>query len=59
MIGADPAEGNLRSDPSAAGGEDAVTWTQVAKFSGRWEVGTFGAHIGALAAFYNEAIVMR
>jgi hypothetical protein len=56
--GADPAEGNPTSDPSSLHIVDAVTGTQVAKLSGRFEISVFTTHIESVCKFYNNAPVL-
>ena len=57
-IGADPAEGNPTSDDSAAVVLNAKTGEQVAELSGKFQPSTFGAHIAAIALWYNSARLM-
>jgi len=54
-VGADPAEGNPRSDESAAQVLDAQTGEQVALIAGALEPELFAACCAALCAFYNDA----
>lgn len=58
LIGADPAEGNPNSDPSACQVIDALTWEQCATVQGRWEPALFAHYIDIVAAYYNDAAVM-
>lgn len=55
VIGADPAEGNPGSDPSAAYVLDVDTGEEVAKLSGRIEPSTFADYLYQLARYYNNA----
>lgn len=57
-IGGDTAEGNPTSDDSAATVLDAATGEEVANLVGKLQPSTFGAHLDALAAWYNDAGVM-
>ena len=54
-MGVDPAEGNPRSDESAAQVLDAQTGAQVAMVVGRVEPATFAATCFEVAAWYNGA----
>lgn len=58
VIGADPAEGNPGSDESACDVLDLETGEQVASLAGLFEPAIFGAHLNALAAYYNGAGVL-
>ncbi len=58
VIGADPAEGNPTSDPSAITVLDANSGEEVAQCSGRFQPSTVGAYIQALSEYYNRAPAM-
>lgn len=58
VIGADPAEGNPTSDPSALTVLDAISGEEVAKLAGQFQPSTFGAHINALGMYFNGADVL-
>ncbi|MBP8125781.1 MAG: hypothetical protein KAZ26_24240 [Caldilineaceae bacterium] len=58
VIGADPAEGNPGSDPSAADVQDALTGEQMAVCSGKIEPTTFADYLALLSEYYNWAPVM-
>jgi hypothetical protein len=58
VIGADPAEGNPQSDPSAAIVLDAHTGEEVAVFHGRAEPAVFAQHLAHLAHAYNSAALL-
>ncbi len=58
VIGADPAEGNPTSDPSALEVLDVATGEEVASLAGRFEPATFAAHVGAVARWYHRAAVL-
>lgn len=57
-IGADPAEGNPRSDESVACVLDGETGEQVAVLAGRLEPDRFAVLLGALAEAYNRAAIL-
>jgi hypothetical protein len=57
-VGADPAEGNPTSDPSAAAVIDVDSGEEVASLVGRFEPATFAAHVSAIAHWYNRAVVL-
>lgn len=58
VIGADPAEGLVGADESAATVLDKTTGAQVAVWAGQHEPAPFGAGIAALAAWYAGAGVL-
>lgn len=58
VIGADPAEGNPNSDDSALTVVDVLTGEECAVLAGKYEPGTFGGHIKAVAAYYGNAPAM-
>lgn len=58
VIGADPAEGNPTSDDSAATVLDRKSGEEVASLRGKFEPGTFAAHIDKLGTWYNRASIM-
>jgi hypothetical protein len=58
VVGADPAEGNPTSDPSALEVLDVDSGEEVASLAGRFEPATFAAHIDAAGRWYNYAPVM-
>lgn len=58
VIGADPAEGNPTSDPSAATVVELMTGEEVASLSGRFEVDTFASYVDALAKYFNWASIL-
>jgi hypothetical protein len=57
-LGADPAEGNPTSDDSALVVVDVEAGEEVAALSGQFEPAVFGAHIDAVARWYNGARVL-
>jgi hypothetical protein len=58
VMGADPAEGNPTSDPSALAVLDVVTGEEVASLVGRFEPATFAAHVDLVGRWYNSAPVL-
>lgn len=58
VIGADPAEGNPTSDPSAATVMDMLTGEEMAVIEGRIEPTVFAGYINLLGIFYNHAFVL-
>jgi hypothetical protein len=58
VVGADPAEGNPTSDPSALEVLDVTSGEEVATLAGRFEPATFAAHVDAVGRYYNGAPVM-
>jgi hypothetical protein len=58
VVGADPAEGNPTSDPSALAVLDVDSGEEVASLAGRFEPATFAAHASAVARWYQQAWVM-
>jgi hypothetical protein len=58
VVGADPAEGNPTSDPSALEVLDVNSGEEVASLAGRFEPATFAAHVDAVGRYYNGAPVM-
>src|SRR5262249_5510925 len=54
-VGADPAEGNPTSDPSALEVLDVDSGEEAASLAGRFEPATFAAHVSAVAGWYNSA----
>ena len=58
VIGADPAEGNPNSDPSAATVIDSLTGEEMAVIEGRIEPTVFASYIDLLGTYYNDAFVM-
>lgn len=59
VIGADPAEGNPRSDESAACVIDAATGDQVAVLAGQFEPAVFAAYLAALRAWYAAGLLVE
>jgi hypothetical protein len=57
-LGADPAEGNPTSDDSALAVVDVETSEEVAALSGQFQPAVLGAHIDAVARWYNGARVL-
>jgi hypothetical protein len=57
-VGADPAEGNPTSDPSALEVLDVASGEEVASLAGRFEPATFAAHVDAVGCYYNGAAAM-
>ncbi len=58
VLGADPAEGNPRSDASAATVLNATTWEQCAVLAGQIEPTVFADYLAQLAAWYNGAAIL-
>lgn len=58
LIGADSAEGNPKSDDSAAVVLDAQSYVQVAALGGKLEPAIFADYINQVALYYNNAAVM-
>jgi hypothetical protein len=58
VVGADPAEGNPTSDPSALEVVDVGTGEEVATLAGRYEPATFAAHVDAVGRWYHHAAAM-
>jgi hypothetical protein len=58
VIGADPAEGNPTSDPSALTVLDMETGEEVAALSARLQPAVFAAAIDAIGKWYNNAQVL-
>jgi hypothetical protein len=58
VVGADPAEGNPTSDPSALEVLDVDSGEEVASLAGRYEPATFAAHVDAVGRYYNQAAVL-
>jgi hypothetical protein len=58
VIGADPAEGNPNSDPSAATVLDALTGEEMAVIEERIEPSVFASYLDQLGIFYNDSFVM-
>src|SRR5262249_21749285 len=58
FMGADPADGNPTSDPSALEVLDAQTGEEVASLVGRFEPATLAAHIDTVGRWYNNAPVL-
>lgn len=58
VIGADPAEGNPRSDDSVAVVLDYETWEEVCCWSGKIEPDGFATGIARLSGWYGRAQVM-
>lgn len=59
VIGADPAEGNPRSDESAACVLDAATGDQVAVLAGQFEPAVFAAYLAALRQWYGAGLLVE
>ncbi len=57
VIGADPAEGRLDGDFSAAQVVDARTGMQCLELAVRWPVERFAAHLAALGLRFNDALI--
>jgi hypothetical protein len=55
VIGADPAEGNPNSDPSALTCLDVDTGEEVAAVAGRFEPSSLGDYIDQLSLYFNKA----
>jgi hypothetical protein len=58
VVGADPAEGNPTSDPSALEVVDVDSGEEVASLAGRFEPATFAAHVDTVGLWYNGAAVL-
>ena len=58
VIGADTAEGNPNSDPSACTVLDAESGEEIAALAGQFEPSTYAAHLAALSAAYHGAPVL-
>src|SRR5262245_56836327 len=58
VVGADPAEGNPTSDPSALTVLDVDSGEEVASLAGRFEPATIAAHVDAVGRYYNGASVL-
>lgn len=58
VIGADPAEGNPNSDPSAAVVLDVSTGEEVAIIQSTYQPNTFTDYLEKLSRFYNDAEVL-
>jgi hypothetical protein len=58
VVGADPAEGNPTSDPSALVVLALDTGAEVASLTGRFEPATFASYVTAVARWYQGAPVM-
>ena len=58
VLGADPAEGNPTSDPSACCLLDVDTGEEVASLAGQFEPSTFASYVAALADAYHQADLM-
>lgn len=58
VLGADPAEGNPSSDPSALTVQDADTGEEVAALAGQFEPAVFAGHIATIATAYHGAGVL-
>jgi hypothetical protein len=58
VVGADPAEGNPTSDPSALEVVDVNTGEEVASLAGRFEPATFAGHVSAVGGYYHRAPVL-
>jgi hypothetical protein len=58
VAGADPAEGNPTSDPSALEVLDVASGEEVASLAGRFEPATFAAHVAAVGRYYHGAAVL-
>jgi hypothetical protein len=57
-LGADPAEGNPNSDPSALTVLDAESGEEVAALAGQFEPEVFAGHIDVIATAYHRAAVL-
>lgn len=57
-VGADPAEGNPTSDPSALSVIDVESGEECACLAGRFEPATFAAIVATVARYFNHAPVM-
>ena len=58
VVGADPAEGNPTSDPSALEVLDLDSGEEVASLAGRFEPATFAVHVDTVGCWFNSAPVM-
>jgi hypothetical protein len=58
VVGADPAEGNPTSDPSAFAVLDVDSGEEVAALAGRFEPATFAAHVDSIGRYFNLAAVL-
>jgi hypothetical protein len=58
VVGADPAEGNPTSDPSALAVLEVDSGEEVASLAGRFEPATFAANADAIGRWYNNAAVL-
>jgi hypothetical protein len=58
IVGADPAEGNPTSDPSALTVLELNSGEEMASLAGRFEPATFAAYVHAVGQFFNHAPVM-
>jgi hypothetical protein len=58
VIGADPAEGNPTSDPSALEVLDVGSGEEVASLAGRFEPATFAAHVDVVGRWFGNAAVL-
>jgi len=58
VIGADPAEGNPNSDPSAATVVDSLTGEEMAVIEGRIEPTVFASYLDTVGVYYNDAFTM-
>jgi len=58
LIGADPAEGNPGSDPSAAVVLNCETWEQAAIIHGTFEPDIFAGYLVQVAEYYNDAMIL-
>lgn len=57
-VGADPAEGNPTSDPSALEVMAVDTGEEVAALAGRFEPSVFAAHVATVARWFNRAAIL-
>jgi hypothetical protein len=57
-VGADPAEGNPTSDPSAMAVLAVDNGEEVASLAGRFEPATFASHVSEVATWYQRAPVL-
>ena len=58
LISADPAEGTLGSDPSAAIVLNSETWEEVGVLHGRFEPDIFAGYLAELGGIYNKAVIL-
>jgi hypothetical protein len=58
VIGADPAEGNPTSDPSALEVLDLDTGEEVAALAGRFQPAVFASYLDTIGCWYNQAPVL-